>query len=127
MVRRDILRGVTLTANPTIHGRGGGVVQYKQGLIDKSRYHEQLEELHFESPNGPESALTQADPTAVDERTIRYWSDYSRIDYHPRSIQKLPDLSDWDLGMGDWAAGKEMFDEHNNQASRSFGDVVMVS
>jgi len=62
----------------------------------------------------------------VDESTIRYWSDYNRVDYHPRSIQKLPDLLDWDLGMGDWAAGKEEFDKYNNQVNRFLEGVVTM-
>ena len=103
-----------------MHGRNGRVVEYKQDLLDKSRYREQLEEeLLFTSPNE-----LNPDPLAVDESTVRYWSDYNRVDYHPRSIQKLPDLSDWDLGMGDWAGGKETFDRYNNQVHRSLDGAV---
>jgi len=120
MVRRAVYRDVTLTPDPTTHGRDGNVVEYKRGSVVKSRYHEQLEEeLLFAPPNIPESDPSQPDPFAVDESTIRYWSDYNRVDYHPRSIQKLPDLLDWDLGLGDWVAGKETFDKQNNQVSHS--------
>jgi hypothetical protein len=111
---------VTLIANPTIRGRYGNVAEYKRGLVDKSRYREQLEEeLLFTSPGEPRPGPGQPDPFAVDESTVRYCSDYNRVDYHPRSIQKLPDLPDWDLGMGDWAAGKETFDKYNNQVNSS--------
>jgi len=128
MVRRAIHHRVTLTANSTIHTRDGNVVEYKRGSIGKSRYHEQLEEeLLFASPNIPESDSSQPDPFVVDESTIRYWSDYNRVDYHPRSIQRLPDLPDWDLGVGDWATGKETFDKQNNQVSCSLEDAVMAS
>ena len=109
---------MTLTVNPTIHGRDGNVVEYKRGPVGKSRYHEQLEEeLLFASLNKPELDPTQPDPFVVEESTVRHWSDYNRVDYHPRSIQKLPDLPDWDLGVGDWVTGKETFDKENNQAS----------
>ena len=103
-------------------------MEYKRGTVGKSRYHEQLEEeLLFTSPNKPEPVPTQPDLFAVDESAIRYWSDYNRIDYHPRSIQKLPDLPDWDLGVGDWVTGKETFDKENSQASLSaLGDAVTV-
>ena len=44
---------------------------------------------------------------------IRYWSDFDRVYYHPRSLQKLPDPPEWkstDLG---WNQGHEMFARHN--------------
>jgi hypothetical protein len=120
MVRRAVLR-VVFTTNLTIYGRDGSVIEYKRGLVDRSRYHEQLEEeLLFTSPYDPELGPLQPDPFVVEESTVRYWSDYNRVDYHPRSIQKLPDLPDWDLGMGDWAAGKETFDKCNNQVNSLF-------
>ena len=119
---------LTVIANPTVRGRDRNVVEYKQDLIGKSRYQEQLEEdILFTSPNKLEPELTQPDPFVVDESTVRYWSDYNRVDYHPRSIQRLPDLPDWDLGIGDWAAGKETFDKCNNQVGRSLGCVVLTS
>lgn len=40
---------------------------------------------------------------------VRYWSDYNRVYYIPRSIHKLPDLADWETAEGDWQAGKESF------------------
>ena len=102
-----------------MNGRGGGVAEYKHDLVDKSRYQEQLEEeLLF---NGLEPDPTQPDPFVVEESTVRYWSDYNRVDYHPRSIQKLPDLPDWDLGIGDWVAGKETFEEYDNRVSFPLG------
>ena len=116
-----------IATNLTDHDRGGRVVEYKQEVVEKSHYHGQLEEeLLFASPDGPDPDPMQPDPYAVDESTVRYWSDYNRVDFHPRSIQKLPDLSDWDLGMGDWAAGKETFDRYNNQVSR-FVNVAAVT
>ena len=121
--------GVTIIANPVVHDRDGRAVEYKQALVDKSRYHEQLEEENFlTSPNNPDPDPdpVQLDSFVVDESTIRYWSDFNRVDYHPWSIQKLPDLSDWDSGMGDWVAGKETFDKCNNQASRSLECVAVM-
>ncbi|KAF9644227.1 tubulin nucleotide-binding domain-like protein [Thelephora ganbajun] len=110
----------TIVADPRWDG---SIVEYKQDLVEKSRYHEQLEEeLLFSAPSGSEPDPTQPDPSVVDESTVRYWSDYNRVDYHPRSIQKLPDLPDWDLGMGDWMAGKETFDRYNNQDGFSLMD-----
>ena len=128
MVRRTIFYGVNFTKNSTNHDRAGKVVEYKQNPVDKSRYQEQLEEeLLFTPSNGLESGPTHPDPFVVDESTVRYWSDYNRVNYHPRSIQKLPDLPDWDLGMGDWAAGKEAFDKYSNQVKGSLEGVVATS
>ena len=114
--------------NLTGRARDGGVLEYKQDLVEKSRYQEQLEEeLLFASSNGQDPDSTQPDPFAVEESTVRYWSDYNRVDYHPRSIQKLPDLPDWDLGMRDWVAGRETFDGCKNQVSRTTGGVAVSS
>lgn len=95
------------------------MAEYKQDPVEKSRYHVQLEDE-------PDPDSTQSGPFTVDESTVRYWSDYNRIDYHPRSIQKLPDLLDWDLGTGDWVSGKETFDRYNNQVNISLQTAQVV-
>jgi hypothetical protein len=97
-------------------GRDGGVAEYKQDLVEKSRYHVQLEKISASS-NSPHPE--QLDSFVVDESTVRYWSDFNLVAYHPRSIQKLPDLFDWNLGIGNWVAGKETFDRYNNQVNIS--------
>jgi len=128
MVRQAIFYGVSFTTKPTNHGRAGSVIEYKQDPVNKSRYQEQLEEvLLFTPSNGLGSGPTHPDPFVVDESTVRYWSDYNRVNYHPRSIQKLPDLPDWDLGMGDWTAGKEAFDKYSNQVKGSLEGVIAMS
>lgn len=45
---------------------------------------------------------------------IRYWSDFNRVYYLPRSIHKLPDLADWETADGDWQGGKETFSRYNS-------------
>jgi hypothetical protein len=115
------------TTDLTGPARDGGIVEYKKDAVGKSRYQEQLENDLLRAPfDARDQDSTQPDPFVVDESTVRYWSDYNRVDYHPRSIQKLPDLFDWDLRMGDWAAGKEAFDSYNNQASDSSVFVVVM-
>lgn len=127
MVRQTIFsQSDFFTKSPTNHTRDGSVAEYKQDPVDKSRYQEQLEEeLLFTSPGDPEP--TQPDPFVVDESTVRYWSDYNRVDYHPRSIQKLPDLPDWGLGTEDWVTGKETFEKCNNQVNSTLEIVVVAS
>ena len=86
--------------------RNGDVVEYRQDPVPKSDYHTQ-----FEASEDLEDKDTD-DPDAlahVDADKIRYWADYSRIYLHPRSIQRLPDLPDWEASEGDWAKGLEEF------------------
>lgn len=114
----------SLIARLTNYGREGGVAEYKQDPVEKSRYQAQLEEHLFSSSDKPDPDLALP---SVDESAVRYWSDYNQVDYHPRSIQKLPDLFDWGSGMGDWVAGKDTFDSYNNQASVSLEVVGVAS
>jgi hypothetical protein len=116
MVCLPIRCRVTPTANLTNCGREGGVAEYKQDLLEKSRYQAQFEEFLLASSNRPDSDPIQP---VVDESAVRYWSDYNQVDYHPRSLQKLPDLFDWESGTGDWVAGKETFDRYNRQVNIS--------
>jgi hypothetical protein len=48
-------------------------------------------------------------PAAVQLADVRYWSDFNRLYYLPRTIQKIPDISDWEDAEGNWAAGHETF------------------
>lgn len=56
-------------------------------------------------------AAAAAAPPPLLASDVRYWSDYSRVYYLPRSIHKLPDLADWEAadGGGDWRGGKDTF------------------
>jgi len=44
---------------------------------------------------------------------IRYWSDFDRVYYLPRSVQKLPDPPEWKSTNLGWIQGHEMFTRHN--------------
>lgn len=114
------LYSTALTIHLTCHDRDGAVVECKRDTVDRSHYQEQLEEeLLFASSDKIDPDPMQPDPFIVDESTVRCWSDYNRVDYHPRSIQMLPDFPDRDLG--DWVAGKEMFNKYNNRVGGSLG------
>lgn len=86
--------------------RPGDVVEYHQDNIPKSQYHTDLENESFEKETDEEK------PTIKDS-CVRYWSDYSRAYYHPRSIHKLSDNADWESLDGNWTAGKETFTRYN--------------
>lgn len=42
--------------------------------------------------------------------SISYWSDFSRVYYHPRGLYRLPDPPDWERDVG-WARGIERYRE----------------
>lgn len=50
---------------------------------------------------------------------IRYWSDFNRVYYVPRTVQKIPDVADWENTEGDWNLGQETFERYN-EASVGF-------
>ena len=44
---------------------------------------------------------------------VRYWSDFGRVYYLPRSLHKLPDSPEWESTDPGWVQGQEMFTRHN--------------
>lgn len=50
---------------------------------------------------------------AQDVGDIRYWSDYNRVYYIPRTIQKLPDPAEWESANYDWLQGQESFTKYD--------------
>ena len=85
--------------------RDGDVVEYRQDPIPDSKFHAELEAQ-------AEGASPPAD-TSVREEKFRYWSDYSMVYYHPRSLQRLPDPPDWEDSEGEWGSGGEMFERQD--------------
>ncbi len=81
--------------------RRSGVVEYRQDPIPKSVYQTRLAEGEAE-----DNEDTQP------EGDIRFWSDYNRVYLHPRSLQKLPDLAEWEETDGDWNTSRESFKKH---------------
>lgn len=65
--------------------------------------------------NGPDADQPNTNPTIGD---IRYWSDFSRVYYLPRSLQKLPDLSEWEESALNWNEGNELFKRFDEVAQR---------
>ncbi|EKM52417.1 uncharacterized protein PHACADRAFT_211670 [Phanerochaete carnosa HHB-10118-sp] len=98
----------------------GETVQYCSEPIRRSEYHVQLE------ADGDESRLEtddQRDEAQVNDSKVQYWSDYSRVYLHPRSVHRLPDLPDWDDAEGDWVNSSDTFqkyDEDNDFMEDSF-------
>lgn len=89
--------------------RDGDVVEYRQEPIPDSKFHAELEAQ-------AEGASPPAE-TSVQEEKFRYWSDYSMVYYHPRSLQRLPDPPDWEDSEGEWGSGGEMFERQEEVSS----------
>lgn len=80
--------------------RHGGVVRQEQERIPRSEYHSRLD---------VEGDIEQIEPTAT---RIRYWSDFSRVFFDPKSIQAVPDVPE--LIDGDWAASCKAFSRYDD-------------
>jgi Tubulin domain len=94
--------------------RDGTVDEIRQERIPDIAYQNQLDEEvegdPAEAPPDPKESVIVPPLGASD---VRYWSDYNRVYYLPRSMHKLPDLADWEAEEGDWQGGKETFLRYN--------------
>jgi hypothetical protein len=80
-------------------------VEYRQERISQSQFHEELE-----------AALVEGGDSGIKTNNInvvRYWSDYSLVEYHPRSIHRLPDAPEWEDPCGDWSNSGETFNRYD--------------
>lgn len=84
-----------MTACSSCHDRHGGVVRQEQERIPQSEYHSLLD---------LENNSEQTEPIAT---KIRYWSDFSRVFFDPKSLQTVPDTPE--IVEGDWNASCEAF------------------
>jgi hypothetical protein len=89
--------------------RHDGIVEYRQDLITKSSYQSRMEAGSTLSEEIPHDTNPQLQGVG----DIRYWSDFDRVYYLPRSLQKLPDPPDWESTDLGWIQGHEMFTRYN--------------
>lgn len=59
-----------------------------------------------------EKEVPQAAP-APEAPRIQFWSDFDMMYYHPRTIQKINTMPDWEQGRGDWNWGKDLYKEYD--------------
>jgi Tubulin len=80
-----------------ISGRDGREIVQEQTPIQQSEYQKSLD-------------LGTTAPRLTSE-SVRYWSDYNRVYYHPRSIVQLNeyDLNSQTMPFEDWNVGEELF------------------
>jgi hypothetical protein len=75
--------------------RNGNVIEYKQDPIPETKYHNQIQHDY-------EKASHQDG-----EPEVRYWSDFNRLYYAPKTVQRLPDIADWENAEGNWQEGRD--------------------
>ncbi|PPQ91103.1 hypothetical protein CVT25_013141 [Psilocybe cyanescens] len=88
----------------------GELVEYRQDRIAKSAFQSSLEEEE-KSPNQAGNVTSAVD----DKQAIRYWSDFSRVYFLPRTLQKIPDPPEWEIASVDWNQGQELFTRFNEE------------
>lgn len=83
----------------TCYARDGKEVVQKQAPIPQSDYQKSLDQ-------GISAPQLTSD-------TVRYWSDYNRTFYHPRSIVQLNEyeLNSQIMPFEDWDVGEELFND----------------
>lgn len=84
----------------------GSVSVFQQEQTSQSSYHEFMEK---EEDNEENTKVDQESPRDFTS-SIFYWSDFSRVYYHPRGLCRLPDPPDWERDVG-WARGIERYRE----------------
>jgi hypothetical protein len=84
--------------------RNGQTALQRQAPIEPTEYQKNLEQ------GLPTFQLTSRD--------VRYWSDFNRVFYHPRSIVQLNEyeLNSQTMPFESWAAGQELFQNLDKEA-----------
>ncbi|KAJ6455441.1 Misato segment II tubulin-like domain-containing protein [Mycena sanguinolenta] len=85
----------------------GNAVECMQEPVSKSQYQIDMEESDMNTG--------YASSTAIQPEDIRYWSDFNRMFYVPRTIQKVPDIPEWEEAEGNWTGGHEMFTRYDEE------------
>ncbi|KII83792.1 hypothetical protein PLICRDRAFT_119052 [Plicaturopsis crispa FD-325 SS-3] len=83
----------------------GDVVEYRQDPVPKSKYQDRMDD-----EGAGDSENTEADDADPD---IRFWSDFNRVYYIPRTVQRLADVPEWEDVEGNWAHGQEIFQRYD--------------
>ena len=85
--------------------------EFRQDEIPESLYQAQLNEeiVVEEDASDIVTKVSKETLTPLKANDIRYWSDFNRVYYTPRTIHKLPDVPEWEIFEGNWKLGKEQF------------------
>ncbi|KAF8131640.1 Misato segment II tubulin-like domain-containing protein [Boletus edulis] len=105
---RDSHQEEALAWPTTWHGE---LLRQEQERIPRSEYHSRLD---------LEDVSEQAEPIAQ----IRYWSDFSRVFFDPKSIQAVPDTPE--LTEGDWNASSAAFSRYDDNVELMDGSLRLL-
>src|ERR1700693_1723861 len=86
-----------VASNPLTHDRNGPAVIQRQAAIQQSAYQQSLEE--------------GLDPPQLTTESVRYWSDFNRVYFNPKSIVQLNEyeLSSTLMPFESWEVGEDLF------------------
>ncbi|TFK37238.1 mtDNA inheritance protein Dml1 [Crucibulum laeve] len=104
----------------------GDVTEYRQDLIASSAYQTRMEEQSDDLSPGSDSNNRLSQPMDQATGNVRYWSDFNRVYYIPRTIQRLPDPSEWESPEGGWLKGQETFSRYNEDAELMEGSLRLL-
>ncbi len=95
-----------------VQDRAGVVAEHKQVSIPKSDYLKRLDE-------GDDDGTEILEQTATPSFRPKYWSDFNRMYYIPRSVHLVPNLASLGLeeSRSPWSTGREIF-QHYDTVSR---------
>ncbi|CAG8955192.1 hypothetical protein HYFRA_00007208 [Hymenoscyphus fraxineus] len=84
-------------SNVNSHSRNGPAVVQRQAVIQQNEYQKSLEE--------------GVAPPQLTPQSVRYWSDFNRVYFHPRSVVQLNEyeLNSSLTPFDNWGAGEELF------------------
>ncbi|KAF8475418.1 hypothetical protein JB92DRAFT_3134589 [Gautieria morchelliformis] len=97
----------------------GPASEHLQDPIPQSSYHARLDAGEDEEDEDDlDVEMDRGEHDSVPDLTssIRFWSDYSCMFYHPRGLHRIPDPAEWECEAG-WPQGVERFHTYDtNQA-----------
>lgn len=89
-----------------VEDRTGAITEHKQATVRRSEYLKRLDE------GDDDETLEETDAPSFKPK---YWSDFNRMYYVPRSVHPIPTLSS--LGLEDsrspWATGRDVFQRYD--------------
>lgn len=94
----------------------GKVLRHEKERVPQSEY-----QAFLEAENEPNALELDNNPP---ETKVRFWSDYSRVFFDPKSIQPVPDTQE--NTEGDWTASQEIFRQYDKDVELMEGPVRLA-
>lgn len=100
--------------------RNGDVLEVRQDLIPEATYQTLLDQEVDDDPDQSQDPVQDEPVQALRSSDVRYWSDFNRVYYVPRTIQKLPDVAEWENTEGNWQLSKDTFERYDTVNGNHF-------